>query len=340
MKLDLYKNSWQIYKSLFWKLFGFTIALAMVFISIYVAAFFTLGYDLGLICILICAFVFVPLLYSYQIIIAKASSGHGVEYSDLYSYYKGYFISNSRGAYSIIINTFISFIVGIVFIYLGTCVYELTHKEIFINAINSIRAPSGIGEYENYYSELINTIINLPDYIYFFIASVAFSFLFYMRRIKKSFLIPYFNLIGIVPLVFTKKINKAILSENAKEIRDDSFIGNLVFSLAFIIGFIGGGSLIAIFSNESMTLEVLIVSSLIIGICLSMVFFPPIIINYCFIADGLQGKFIKKLKTQLLVMSRSMENDPSIDDEKKAQLKQMLDSFKEEMKDHNSKNDQ
>ena len=122
MDLKLYKNSWGIYRASFGKLFSFILAIVIVFIASFASLFITLGYDFGLLSIIICAFVLVPLFFSFQIVIAKVSSGKKLNYNDLYSHYRSYFAPFNRGVYSVITNSFIALIVSFVFIY---CFYIL-----------------------------------------------------------------------------------------------------------------------------------------------------------------------------------------------------------------------
>ena len=330
MDLKLYKNSWGIYRASFGKLFSFILAIVIVFIASFASLFITLGYDFGLLSINICAFVLVPLFFSFQIVIAKVSSGKKLNYNDLYSHYRSYFAPFNRGVYSVITNSFIALIVSFVFIYLSTCVYEVTHKVIFDEAMTSLSSINYFTSYQTY----IDTIINLPDYLYFLLVPFAFSFLFFFRQIKKSFLIPYFSMITGSPVLINKRINKTLLQENKKFIRKNTAFGNLMFTLAFLIGFILTGVIILLVEVDTMTIEFWIIFSLFGGMIISSFLIPPLMINYCFIADMLQPKYMVLFKKQIINLTTSLNS--SLDDETSTKLKDILDSLnKTDSKDNN-----
>lgn len=329
MKLDIYKNAWKIFAINFWKMFSFSFAIMVIIIALYLSSFATMGYDFGLICILGFAFVLLPIFFSFQIAIAKASSGQTLNYSDLYSNYKLYLNQQNRGSYSVLFNVFISIIVSIIIAYLGTCCYEVTHKAIYdatIEKINSI-------ERANNYSEYVNTFLNMPDYIYFLLASIGLGFLYFIRRIKKSLMIPYFNLYSGVPNIINRRINKQLLIENKSFIRSNTIFGNIIFSLAFLIGYILVGFLMIYFNNGDYYLEVLIACSLSGGLFLSAFVLAPSIINYCFVADALHVKYLKLLKKSMLDLIKTIDADSNIDEDKKDEFKKMLDIFDQEIND-------
>lgn len=329
MKLEIYKNAWKIFVINFWKLFSFSFAIMVIIIALYLSSFATMGYDFGLIYILGFAFVLLPLFFSFQIAIAKASSGQVLNYSDLYSNYKLYLNHQNRGSYSIIFNVFVSIIVSIIIVYLGTCCYEVTHKAIYDATIEKINSIDGSSNYSAY----VNTFLNMPDYIYFILASIGLSFLYFIRRIKRSLMIPYFNLYSGVPNIINRRINKQLLIENKTFIRSNTIFGNIIFSLSFLIGFILAGFLMIYFNDGDYYLEVLIACSLSGGLFLSMFVLAPSIINHCFVADALHVKYLRLLKKSMLDLIKSIDTDSNIDEDKKNEFKKMLDVFDQEIND-------
>ena len=100
----IYRNAWRIYKLNFAKLFLFSLSLAILLFASMVAYFFVSIWDFGVIAVLLFAFGFIPLLFSFQMIIGNVSNGEKVEYNDFYRGYRGYFAFQNRGVYSVLIS--------------------------------------------------------------------------------------------------------------------------------------------------------------------------------------------------------------------------------------------
>ena len=327
MEKTILKNSWKIYLANFGKLFAFS--LSSFFLLFAGCSLFTvLGvYDLGISSILLFAFVVVPMFFALEIMMARASAGTKVEYNDIYNSYKSYFNQTNKGTYSIIINLLLTFVIYSLSIYLSLVIYDIFHygvlEDIMKNySLNNIQ--------QTQYIELINKILNMDNYIYYLTMCMLIPILFFFSRIKRNLMVPYLNMIMPLPNILVRNINKKIYKKNAKIIRKLSWVGNLCFALVFSIGYIIG-SLIGIYLGDIVPyVNYIFLLGLFFGLLLSSFLLPPVLINYCFIADSLHNDYLDFVKQQMIKIT---ENFTSKDENKDDIIKKMIDDLNKINKD-------
>lgn len=294
-----------------------------------VAYLFLSVYDFGILGILIFAFGVIPLFFSFQMVVAKVSAGKEIFYNDLNGGYKLYYQAQNRGVYSVLVNLLLTLIVASVSIWLSIVLYDFLYPDVLEAAIASIQAlPTDI----QYYDEMVNAVLGMKDYIYFLICFLPIPFLFFFRRIRKNFLIPYFSFSVGVPMVLAHQLNKRIYAQNAEYIRSASFWPNAFFSLTFYIGFVSAGCAANLFADQLEYVEYLFVIALSGGLLLSSVLVAPLMIVQCFIADHLHGSYLAMVKEQMVRMTHAANEDTAADEDKKREFKQFLDAFQDQIR--------
>lgn len=323
-KVSYYKNSWRIYLGNFAKLFGFTLSVMILFFASVTLFFLLSSFDLGISSLLLLAFGVVPLFFSLQVIIAKVSNGREVSYNEFYSSYKVYFNPINKGSYGVIRNIILTIIIYYLSIYLSLVVYDLFNTGVLDELFSLI----DINDVSSYYSVIIN-VLDLDGYIYYLIVSMVFPFLFFFERIKKRLMVPYFNMVFPVPNFLCQSKNKMLYREYGKQIRKHSFSGNLIFALCFMVGFISVG---IISLNFVSNITIIVILSLFGGILLSSFVLPPVIINYCFIADKLHLEYLNMVKKEMSNLTSSI-NDKS----KKEIIDKIINDINKHQNDSNDK---
>ena len=180
------------------------------------------------------------------------------------------------------------------------------------------------------YIELINKVLNMDNYIYYLTMCMLIPILFFFSRIKRNLMVPYLNMIMPLPNILVRNINKKIYKKNAKIIRKLSWVGNLCFALVFSIGYIIG-SLIGISLGDIVPyVNYIFLLGLFFGLLLSSFLLPPVLINYCFIADSLHNDYLDLVKQQMIKIT---ENITSKDENKDDIIKKMIDDLNKTNKD-------
>ena len=331
MDFSIYRNAWRLYKSQFGKLTSFVFSLATIFLAVVVCYFFVSAFDFSISCILLCAFVFLPLLYSFQLIVGMVSAGREVEYGDLYKTYKVYLSPSNRGTYGIIISLFLTSLISILMIYLSLTVYDFVFPDVFEVTVTPYLKEEILTI--ELYEQLIEDVFNMNGYKYFFISSMAFPFLFFFSRLEKNFLTPYFGMMIPLPSRVIKSYSKEIVKANKKDINKYTMPGKLFFSLSFVLGFIIFGVLGCIFSSYLPNTTMIIIIALAGGLLSSLVFVVPLMITSCFIADSLHSDYLEVVhKNMSEGIMAADKNGLDIDEENKELIKRMLDKIKEDIK--------
>ena len=292
-RVSIYKNAWKIYIANFAKLFSFTFSIVIIFLLAVAAELIVSYFDFGITGIILCAFVLIPLFFSYQIVIAKVSSGKEITYNELYATYKAYYLPHNKGVYSVIKNTFLTIIVGIILIWLSAVLYDFIYPDLIETAVEGLSVSL---DSISFYEEVINAVLGLDNYIYFLTCFIALIPIFFFSRIRKNFMIPYFNLVITVPSMISHQINKKLYDKERKYITSTSFLGGLLFSIAFIVGFIATIVIIINFFPQIELIDCLFVFGMGGGLMLSSILLPPFMIVQCFMADHLHHKYMDYVK--------------------------------------------
>lgn len=343
MDFSIYRNAWRIYKSQFGKLTSFVFSLVTIFMAVIVSYFFVSGFDFGISCILICAFLFLPLLYSLQLVIGMVSAGREVEYGDLYKTYKVYLSPAHRGTYSIISTVFLTFLISILMVYLSLTVYDFIFPDVFESTIGPYFKEEVLTI--EMYEELIDDIFNMTGFKYFYVSFLSLPFLFFFSRLEKKFLTPYFGMILPLPSRVINEYSKTIIKANDKDIKKFTRPGKLFFSLAFVLGFIIFGVIGCLFSSSLPNPTFIIIIALVGGLLCSLVFVVPLMITSCFIADSLHNDYLEVVYSKMSQGMNDINNSGiEIDDENKQLIKTMIEKIKEDIKkreeqDSSSQND-
>lgn len=320
MKLDYLKNSWRIYLKNFGKLFSFTISILILFLASFTFYLLLSSFDLGLTAIIIFAAGVVPFFYCLQMMIAKVSAGEKIEYNEYYYPYKAYFSPVNRGNYSIIFTLFFTLIMMYVSLFFSFFLYDIFHYGAFDEIFKNIDMSIGYLSYQEYF-RVINEIINLPNYIYYLIVCMVIPFMFFFNRIKNRLMISYFKLVMPLPNIIINSINKKLLKLKKNFIKENCFLSNLIFIGSFTLGFIIFGIISSLFGDYLPDIAYIFIIALGGGLILSSFFLPPVLINYCFIADHIHADFLELVKNEMLSLSSSIgESDP----EKKELIEKML----------------
>lgn len=308
-KVSVHKNSWQIYLKNFAKLFFFSFSVIIAFF-VCVTIFFIFG-DFWIIAALAFAFGLVPLFYCLQIAVVKFASGKDVEYNEFYRPYKAYFSPANKGSYKVLRNIVLTFIIFYLSIYLSIFIYDLFNYGVLNSIIEQYSASEAISM-QDYYN-MIEAIVNMDGYIYYLVFTLMLPFLFFFARIKKKLLVSYFNLIIPMPNMITQAITKKIYAEHGKEIRKNSFVGDLIFTLCFVVGYVVAGlisTLILTNSDNVFSIFLVVIIALGGGLFVSTFVLPPVLLNYCFIADSLNLIFLSHVKDEL----KNLMDDPKFND--------------------------
>lgn len=340
MKFDtkLYKNSWYLYRKEFGKLTAFSFSLFLLVILCIVCWYFVSSIDLGISAILIFIFGIFPLFFSFEVVIAKVSAGQSISYNDFYANYKSYFLPNNRGSFSILINVLLTFLMNYLFIALFIGLYYLIFKDNVMEVINSLPSSGNIMD-EATINEIFNQIINLDYFLYFYLGSIICTIIFFLWRIKKSIMVPYFTLMAPQISLMSVKFSKMIAKNKRKEIFSKTFLPDLCFFLMFFIGCIVGGVIGILLADYLTYIETIVVIALSCGFIFSIFFFPPLVITYCFIADGLYKDYLNIAKKEMIKVEVDIDKLPGLDDDKKAQLKKLIDNMKKEVEKKDESND-
>lgn len=337
MDVSIYKNSWKIYFSSFGKLVSFSLSILILFLASVTTYLFLSPFDMGLTGILIFAFAVLPLFFSLQMVIGKVSAGRDISYNELYATYKNYYAPQNRGIYSVLVNLLLTLIVLSLSVWLSLVLYDLIFPGVMDATLNAIAQPSGLSSYPDYYDSVVTAVLNMDGYLYFFTVFLAFPFLFFFCRIRKNFLLPYFNMIVGVPVFISHSMNKRLWKENKKDIRKVSLPADLAFIIAFLIGFIVFGCVAAYFEEQLQYIEYVIVIALAGGVLCSFILLPPLLITYCFIADTMHKKYMMMMKEQMTQAVNTMDQDETVDEEKKEALKDFLNHLAEDENDQEKK---
>ena len=330
MDVSVYKNSWKIYFSSFGKLVSFSLSIMILFLASITTYLFLSPFDMGLTGILIFAFAVLPLFFSLQMVVGKVSAGRDVSYNELYSSYKNYYAPQNRGIYSVLLNLLLTLVILSLSVWLSLVLYDLIFPGVMDAALKAIAQPDGLSSYPEYYDSVVTAVLNMDGYLYFLTVFLAFPFLFFFCRIRKNFLLPYFNMIVGVPVFVSHSMNKKLWQTNRKEIRKVSLPADLPFIFGFLIGFILFGCVAAYFEEQLQYIEYVIVIAVAGGILCSFVFLPPLLITYCFIADTMHKKYMLMMKEQMTQAVKTMDQDDAVDEERKEALKDFLDHLTEE----------
>lgn len=323
MKRNYLKNSWRIYKKNFSRIYSFTLSVIILLLAAFTFILILSPFDFGLIGILILAFGAVPLFFCLQHMIARVSAGKIVEYNEFYRPYKAYFTPVNRGTYSIISSVLFSFIVFYLSIYLSLLAYDIFHYGTLNEIMKGVDLFNSNLTYQQAL-DLVNKILNLPHYIYFLVASMVLPFIFFFNRIKNRLMIAYFNLIVPLPNMMLQSINKNVIRQNKKEIKDACFSGNFIFIISFTLGFFAFGIVGILLDDLLPSISYIFIIALCGGLLISSFFLPPVIINYCFMADKLHASFLGNVKKQMVLLSSKIEEEDPDDSEI---IKKMLDNL-------------
>lgn len=331
MKNEQFKNNVRIYKSSFSKLYMFSLSVIILFLASYSCYYLLSGYDFGLTAILIFAGGFLPLFYCLQMMIGKVSSGAKVEYNEFYKPYKIFYNPTNRGTYAVILNILLTLLVLYLSNLISIGVYSIFHydnvKEIYDLITSSSLDNTQI-------IDILNKILNMPNYIYYLLVSRLIPFIFLFSRIKDRLMICYFNLMMPLPLILMNNVNKQMVRENKKFINKFCFKGNMIFISMFAIGYLIAGVLACYFGNDLPDVGYIYIIALAGGLLLSCFILPIVLIGYCFAADRLQPLFLNKIQTQILNLSSNIGDDGS---EETNLVKKMLDDLSSKIDD--KKND-
>ena len=333
MKNEQFKNSVRIYKSSFAKLFMFSLSVVILFIASYSCYYLLSGYDFGLSAIAIFAGGFLPLFYCLQMMIGKVSSGSKVEYNEFYKPYKAFYNPTNRGTYAIILNLLLTLLVLYLSNLLSIGIYSIFHYDNF-KEIADLILSSSLDSTQ--IIELLNKILNMPNYIYYLLVSRLIPFIFLFYRIKNRLMICYFNLMMPLPLILMNNVNKNMIKENKKFINKFCLKGNMIFITLFSIGYLISGCITCYFGNDLPDVGYIYIIALASGLLLSSFVLPIVLIGYCFAADRLQPLFLKKIQTQILNLSSSIADDGS---EETSIIKKMLDDLSSKIDDKNNDKD-
>lgn len=338
MKRNYLKNSWRIYKNNFSKIYSFTLSVLILFLAAFTFMVILSPFEFGLTSILVLAFGVLPLFFCLQQIVAKVSAGKSVEYNEFYKPYKAYFSPINRGTYSMITSVIYSFIIFYLALYFSLVTYDIFHYGTLNEIMEGINIFNANLSYQQAL-DLVNEIMNMPNYKYYLVVFMVFPFVFFFNRIKNRLMITYFNMIIPLPNMMLQTLNKNVIRQNKKEIKSLCFLGNFIFSITFIIGFIVIGIVGLLLGDLLPNINYVFILALCGGLLLSSFFLPPVLINYCFVADKLHASFLENVKKQMLFLSSKIEEE---DPEKSEVIKKMLDNLtprtKNKEKEENEKN--
>lgn len=331
MKLDIFKNSWSIYKSNFGKLFSFSISIAIISLISYIAVLLLGGFDFYLTGILLVSFVLNPLFYSFQVATLKVSSGMDIDYNEFYANYKAYYRRNTFGAYSIIKSVLFAVLMSMLMVFLCLVLHDIIFPDMMENAIASL---NGLVDSPDYINEVINTALNVDYFIPMLIVFLGFGHSFFFVSLKNKLMVPLFASISPIPLMMTNNVYNTIYKKNKKEINSHMRLANLLFFIAFLIGFILFGLIANLFQDQLVYIEYILIIAYVGGMLLSSVFTPVILIGYCFIADGLHNDYMVEMTKALIKFGESIKDDNSEDlNDIKENINNIVSSLNKDMED-------
>ena len=250
---------------------------------------------------------------------------------EFYKPYKIFYNPTNRGTYAVILNILLTLLVLYLSNLISIGVYSIFHydnvKEIYDLITSSSLDNTQI-------INILNKILNMPNYIYYLLVSRLIPFIFLFSRIKDRLMICYFNLMMPLPLILMNNVNKQMVRENKKFINKFCFKGNMIFISMFAIGYLIAGVLACYFGNDLPDVGYIYIIALAGGLLLSSFILPIVLIGYCFAADRLQPLFLNKIQTQILNLSSNIGDDGS---EETNLVKKMLDDLSSKIDD--KKND-
>ena len=316
MDLTIYSNAWKIYKANFVKLFSFSLSLMVLCIASYVAFLFLGGNDFYLVGILLLSFVVAPFFYSLQIAMLKASSGEEVDYNDYYNFFLGYYKNGNIGMYSVIRTLLFSFLGILGSIFFSSVIHDIIFPDVIENAVSSIEIdPSSI----NYTYEVVNTVLNIDYFMPILIICLGLGHSVFFVSVEKRLMLPYFALVGKVPLMVSSEAYNKVYKENQPDFKRYTTFGNLMFLSAFVVGFVTSGLIANLFQEQLVYVELILIIAYCGGILVSFSVLPATLIVYCFIADGLHPDYLHSLADQLVSINTALKDQGGIEELKEQQ---------------------
>ncbi len=300
-------NIFLTYKRNFRYFFAFAIALFLMEVLELVLFYLINHYDGGLISVLVGWLIFFPFIFDFLSVIGEASSGEKITYNSFGKHHKEYFSPRFRGIFNSLL-TFIFFVlIQWLCLIVFTMIYVAFNQEIILSLYEQIN-NNGVT------ADIYNQIVNLPNYIYVYLASDIVACLFFLYRIYRysydafsSFALPLpYRLARLGSKVGRQKISPAL--------KNCGLIYGLIYALIFIIGCVIG-MCISLFCTDIAYLsliEVIMVGS---GLLLTFVLNPLMGILTAYQADDGIIPYLQEIKA-LVNQNSSLisqnENNPSL----------------------------
>lgn len=302
-------NIFLTYKRNFRYFFAFAIALFLMEVLELVLFYLISPYDGGLISVLVGWLIFFPFVFDFLSVIGEASSGEKINYSSFGKHHKEYFSPRFRGIFNSLL-TFIFFIlIQWLCLIVFTMIYVVFNQEIILSLYEQIN-DSGVT------MNIYNQVINLPNYIYVYLASDIVACFFFLYRIFRysydafsSFALPIpYRLAHLGSKVSRQKISPAL--------KKCGLIYGLIYAFIFLIGCIIG-MCIALFCTDITSLNLIEVIMLGSGLLLTFAFNPLMGILTAYQADDGIIPYLQEIKAvvnQNSSLISQNDNNPSLQD--------------------------